>query len=78
MLEALGVKRLNGRVGGLMALRSLSFSELSAELTASGAEFTCGKRSFRSAISSHHQSVLSRGWCPPCIKICLPLRSAVS
>ena len=44
MLEALGVKRLNGRVGGLMALRSLSFSELSAELTASGAEFTCGKR----------------------------------
>ena len=42
MLEALGVKRVNGRVGGLMALRSLTFAELSAELTASGAEFPCG------------------------------------
>lgn len=42
MLEALGVKRVSGRVGSLMALRSLSFSDLSSELEMSGVEFDCG------------------------------------
>ncbi|KAL3903488.1 MAG: hypothetical protein SGPRY_011656 [Prymnesium sp.] len=44
MLEALGVKRVSGRFGSLMALRSLSFSDLSSELAMSGVEFDCGKR----------------------------------
>ncbi|KAL1529233.1 hypothetical protein AB1Y20_000188 [Prymnesium parvum] len=44
MLEALGVRRLHGRVASLKSLRALSFAELSAELAASGVELACGKR----------------------------------
>ena len=65
--------RMTSATGRLSSLErcSISGAERACELT-------WGKRPLRSAMRSHHQSVFRRGWCPPCIKIWRPPRSAVS
>ena len=44
LLQALGVRRIDGRVGGLWPLRKLSFAELSAELAPFAPELPCSPR----------------------------------